>query len=86
MNEPATQGLARRENRLFKLESMLLSGPIHRSVIAGKLNINPMTVRRDIERLKSMGSDVQYTKNEGGLLPSDGWYARNAVFSDNLKL
>ncbi len=75
-----------REIRLIKLESMLLSGPIHRSVIAAKLEVNAITVRRDIERLKIIGSDVRYTENNSGSFASDGWYAMNAVFSDNLNL
>lgn len=79
-------GVVPREKRLIKLESMLLGGPIHRSVIAKKLKINAMTVRRDIARLESLGSDVQYTENKNGTFHGDGWYAMNAVFSDNLKL
>ena len=76
----------KREIRLIKLESMLLSGPIHRSVIAAKLEVNAMTVRRDIKRLRVLGSDVEYIENKNGTFASDGWYAKNAVFSDNLML
>jgi|GEM_PF-4139010 len=65
-----------KEDRIKKLEYLLLNGPYHRSVLAQQLNCSIDSVRRDITKLLKLGSDVNYTDS--------GWCATVAVFSENL--
>ena len=66
--------------RLVSLEHWVLLRPRSRKNLAMQCKVSVDTVRRDLEALKSLGSDVQYISS----YDISGWLARHPVFVQNL--
>ena len=65
-----------RTKRLVTLERMLMRGFVNKPVLSRVMGVSHDTIKRDIQKLKRLGSNVSYR-------PGKGWYATSAIFMKN---